>query len=181
MIAEYGINLRNHSVFFPVVSAAKGQLPFKGGVPDCRFVSEIRRWACWYKLSRNYGMLCLKAERHCQSPCWQCLASVQGRGSQLPLHLGHHDSQELGSRGFHRCLFRYATALGPVPAPTCHSKSACMEPLRPCGGSLLTPATKHAFPTLLLILVTFWLESPIVNVGMTVWQATPVLCMKSYP
>lgn len=53
MVTEYGINLRDVSIFFHVVSTAKGQLPFKIGMPDCTFISEIRWWACWYKLSRN--------------------------------------------------------------------------------------------------------------------------------
>jgi len=44
-------------------------------------------------------------------------------------------------------------ALGPVPPLTCHSKPAGMVSLRPSGGSLLTPATKQAFPVLLPISV----------------------------
>lgn len=132
------------SVFFHAVSTAAGQLPFKGGMPDCTFISEIRWWACWYKLSRNEGMLCLKRESCCQSYCWQYLVCVQSRGSQLPPHLQHHDSQKLGSQAF-----RYAMAPGPVPALPCRSESACMESSHSCGGSLLPPATKQAFPMLL--------------------------------
>lgn len=156
-----------------------GQLPFKGGMPDCTCISEIRWWACWYKLSRNEGMLCLKGESCCQSHCWQYLACVQSRSSQLPLCSEHHDSQKFGSRAFHGCL------------SICHGSWPCASsslPFRICLHGVFTllwwqlaaTCNKARFPYAPSHLCHVGLKSLIIDVATAMGYAIAVLWKKCY-